>query len=196
MILQKMEEGEKSPCGPRSNTRKPQPKGRFPPVMGTWIEMRGKKEAGLLPSNEKDYPEDHQRGLWEAWGWQPWLSTPPPPTGSSRLLRLLHPPQELWPTLHFPHWHLALVSSEHRGGERTCPGVKDAQLKIQPKLSGCSLGPKVITTNTSCTFTPKWATQTPASEDKEAIVAINQIKTYFCIRKQFLKQERNHTPEI
>lgn len=32
----------------------------------------------------------------------------------------------------------ALVFSEHWGGERTRPQVKDAQLKIPPKLSGCA----------------------------------------------------------
>lgn len=126
--------------------------------------MRRKTVTGRLQSSDKEtIPRnlmEGQRELRERGQQQPGLRSPGRekqgcllsglPDSSGYFLLLLCYGLTSLSSLRF-----ALFLSKHRGGERTCPQVKDGQFKIPPKFSGCSLGLRVTTTIIPYTSTPK-----------------------------------------
>lgn len=179
-ILQGFLKKKKAPVDKDQTLENLNPKGHFSPKL--WAlkyRWEGKQSPGLLQSSEK---KAVPRSLMESDG----RTQGGRGRGSQDMCSQTgapgRPSLAIWTaevTSSSPHavaytsfssLTFALVFSEHWGGERTCPQVKAAQLKFPPKLSGCSLGFGVTATSIRCTPTPKWATWTPAAEDKAATI--------------------------
>lgn len=112
--------------GQRPNTRKPQPQRSFSPTLWALKYTQEGKQTCLLQSRKKDYPEDQGTDGQQPSHTESWTT---PPSQAIQTAEVTSSSPQAVAYTSFSSLTFTLVSSEHWGGERTCPRVKDAQLK-------------------------------------------------------------------
>ena len=172
--------------------------------MGTWIQMGRKTVSGAAAEQRG---KDCTLGPDGVWGTNSGREGGGNQNVCSQTGALGYPSLAIWTAqvtsssprvvayTSFSSLTFASGFSKHWGGERTCPQVKAAQLKFPPKLSGCPWA--------SGSQPPSFDAHPHQNEQREfllveykAVTILNQIKTYFHVKKQFLQQERNCIPHI